>query len=144
MRIKAEAAAEVAAASTRAAAAASTAAGNAAAEGSPADAAGQKAQLERTVAELTAALAAHQKDFDARLRCVSHSVSCFGHTEFSCWVPGKLFGSAKFPGRPFVLDHNDTQTLGEGPLACRMRQADGATQQETVLCCAQHCSGAVL
>lgn len=32
--------------------------------------AGQKAQLERTVAELTATLSARQKDFDAKLRLV--------------------------------------------------------------------------
>lgn len=68
--MKAEAAAEVAAATARAAAAASTAALDAASEGNPADAAGQKAQLERTIAELTAALSARQKDFEARIRCL--------------------------------------------------------------------------
>lgn len=68
-RIKAEAAAEVTAAAHRAAAAAATAAGDAAAgEGSTGDVAGQKAQLERAVAELTVTLSAQHKDFDARLR----------------------------------------------------------------------------
>lgn len=67
-RIKAEAAAEVAAAQGRAAA--SAAAGDASAvDASTADVAGQKAQLERTVAELTATLSARQKEFDALLRC---------------------------------------------------------------------------
>lgn len=69
-RVRAEAAAEVAAATARAAAAASTAALDAASDGAPSEvAAGQKAQLERTVAELTAALSARQKDFEARIRC---------------------------------------------------------------------------
>lgn len=71
-RVKAEAAAEVSAATARAAAAAASAAVDAAAgDGSTADAAGQKAQLERAVAELNATLAARQKDFDARLRLVA-------------------------------------------------------------------------
>lgn len=62
------------AATARAAAAAASAAVDAAAgEGNPADAAGQKAQLERTVAELNATLSARQKDFEARLR---YSSSC--------------------------------------------------------------------
>jgi len=73
-RIKADAAAEVAAAQGRAAA--SAAAGDTSAgDASTADVAGQKAQLERTVAELTATLSARQKEFDARLRCAGQAAS---------------------------------------------------------------------